>query len=108
MSGKIDGEFNEFGGLAERLGRTDLSGESRVKDVLKERLLARAEKRRDLSLFVWLLPAAAVLAAMLIVLNVRRSQPPGADRAASYNLPFDGFGECGRQGLGDYMAEGRF
>ena len=108
MSGKIDGEFNEFGGLAERLGRADFSGESRVKDILKERLLARAEKRRDLSLFVWLLPAAAVLAAMLIVLNARHRPLPGAERTASYNLPFDGFGECGRQGLGDYTAEGRF
>ncbi len=108
MSGKIDGEFDEFGGLAERLGRADFSGESRVKDILKERLLERAEKWRSRSLFVWLLPAAAALAAVLITLNVRRGPLPGPERAPSYELPADGYGECGRQGLGDYMAEGRF
>ena len=108
MSGKIHGEFKEFGGLAERLGRADFSGESRVKDVLKERMLERAGKRRNSSLFVWLLPAAAALAAVIITLNVRRGAPPGPERAPSYELSSDGFGECGRQGLGDYMAEGRF
>ncbi len=98
-------EFEEFPGLAERLGRADLSGESRVKNALKERLLAKAERRSSRSPFVWLLPAAALAAAMIVV-NTRREPPPSP--SYSYALPSDGYGECGRQGLADYMSEGRF
>ena len=108
MNEKMDGEFKDLSGLAERLGRADFSRESLVKDSLKERVLERAEKRRGRSLFIWLLPAAAALAAMLIMFNARRVPQPGPERAPSYELPFDGFGECGRQGLGDYMAGGRY
>ena len=107
MSGKIHGEFKEFGGLAERLGRADFSGESRVRSELRELLLARAEKRGRGSGFFWLLPAAALAAALLMV-NVRHKPLPGAPREASYDLPYDGYGQCGRQGLGDYMAEERY
>jgi len=107
MNEKKDGEFGEFPGLAERLRRADFTGESRVKDVLKERLLAKAEKQGRRSVFVWLLPAAA-LAAALIVVNVRHKQLPEGAQAASFALPSDGYGACGRQGLADYMAEERF
>ncbi len=98
-------EFGEFTGLAERLGRADLSGESRVKNALKERLLAKAETRGRRSPFVWLLPAAA-LTAGLIVVNIWHEPPQSP--SYSYAPPSDGYGECGRQGLADYMAEGRF
>ncbi|OGR43547.1 MAG: hypothetical protein A2X35_00655 [Elusimicrobia bacterium GWA2_61_42] len=107
MNGKKSGEFEEFSGLAERLGRADFSGESRVKDVLRESLLGRVEKRSRRSAFVWLLPAAAA-AALLLFVNIRHRPGPGAALAAAYNLPADGYGQCGRQGLEDYMAEGRF
>lgn len=107
MNEKDDGEYSEFPGLAERLRRADLSGESRVRGVLKERLLAKAEKRSRRSPFVWLVPAAA-LAAALIVVNVKRKPPQEAIQTASYSLPSDGYGACGRQGLADYMAEERF
>lgn len=107
MSENNDGEFSEFPGLAERLRRADFTGESRVKDVLKERLLAKAGNRGRRGVFVWLLPAAA-LAAALIVVNVSRKQLPETAQAASFTLPSDGYGACGRQGLADYMAEERF
>jgi len=106
---KIDEEFREFSGLAGRLRRADFSGESRVKDLLKESLLAGAERRGSRNPFVWLVPAAALAAALIVVVNVRHNKPlPAPAPGASYSLPSDGYGECGRQGLGDYMAEGRF
>lgn len=107
MNEKNDGEFSEFPGLAERLRRADFTGESRVKDVLKERLLAKAERRSRRSAFVWLVPAAA-LAAVMITLAVRHEQLPAGALAASYNLPADGYYECGRQGLEDYLSGSRF
>jgi hypothetical protein len=107
MNGRTEEGPGEFPGLDARLRRADFSGESRVKDSLKERLLAKAEKRSGRRPVMWLLPAAA-LAAALIVMNVRRETPRGEAPAASYNLPTDGYGECGRQGLADYMAGERF
>jgi hypothetical protein len=104
-------EFKEFQGLADRLARADFSGESRVRDVLRESLLARAERPARRRVLVWLVPAAAALAAALFMVNVRQCPVPGAVMAAAaagYSLPSDGYGECGRQGLPDYMAEGRF
>jgi len=106
MNGDKNGE-EEFPGLAARLRRADLSGESRVKDALKERLLAKAERRTRRSPFVWLLPAAA-LAAVIITLAVRHEPLPAGALAASYNLPSDGYDECGRQGLEDYLSGSRF
>ncbi|MDO8805847.1 MAG: hypothetical protein Q7R35_15610 [Elusimicrobiota bacterium] len=107
MNENKDGEFSEFPGLAERLRRADFAGESRVRDVLKERLLAKAEKRGRRSPFIWLVPAAA-LAAVLIMFAVRHEPLPAGALAASYNLPSDGFSECGRQGLEDYLSGSRF
>lgn len=107
MNEKKDGEFGEFPGLAERLRRADFTGESRVRESLKERLLAKAEKRSRRGVFVWLVPAAA-LAAVMIMLAVRHEPLPAGTLAASYDLPADGFAECGRQGLGDYLAASRF
>lgn len=100
MKENKEGEFGEFPGLAERLRRADFTGESRVKDALKERLLAKAEKRGRRGAYLWLVPAAA-LAAGLIMLNVRHKPAADGAQAASYNLPYDGYGACGRQGLSD-------
>ncbi len=97
----------EFPGLAERLGRADFSAESRMKSALKARLLAKAERRGRRTPFLWLLPAAA-LAAALIMVNVRHKPRPSTAPASSYDLPSDGYGACGRQGLAASGAEGRF
>jgi hypothetical protein len=103
-------DFKEFGGLAERLRRTDLSGESRVRNTLRESLLDRAERpRRRAPALAWLLPAAAA-AGLFFMFGPRseKAAPEPAAYAAAYSLPDDGFGACGRQGLDDYQAEGRF
>lgn len=103
-------EFKEFGGLVERLRRTDLSGESRVRDTLRESLLARAGRpARRLPVMSWLLPAAAA-AALFVIFGPRphRAAPAGAVYAAAYALPDDGYAQCGRRGLGDYQAASRF
>ena len=103
--------FEEFGGLADRLRSADLSGESRVKEGLRARLLARAARReRRLPALAWLVPAFA--AAALFVVFGPRPQKPAAPvavtYAAAYALPDDGYGPCGRMGLGDYEASARF
>ena len=109
MNDNNNKEFAEFTGLAERLGRADLSGESRVKNALKERLLAKAERRSSRSPFVWLLPAAALAAALLIMFRPGPGPArPGYVFYASYGLSDDGYDQCGRQGLGDYLADSRF
>lgn len=103
-------EFKEFGGLAERLRRTDFSCESRVKDTLRESLLDRAERpRRRVPALAWLLPVAAA-AALLVIFGPRphRAAPEGAVYAAAYALTDDGYAQCGRRGLGDYQADSRF
>ncbi len=107
MKENKDGEFGEFPGLAERLRRADFSGESRVKDLLKERLLAKAEKRGRRAAYLWLVPASA-LAAALFMMDLKHRPAPGPSQAASYALPSDGYAECGRRGLADYTEEGRF
>lgn len=107
MNEKTDGEFSEFPGLAARLRRADFTDESRVRDALKERLLAKAEKRSRRNPFLWLVPAAA-LAAALIMVTGRQAPLPEGTRAASYDLPSDLYADCGRQGLGDMLAAERF
>lgn len=110
MNGE-NGEFKEFQGLADRLARADFSGESRVKDVLRESLLERSDRPARRRVLAWLVPAAVAMAAGLFMVNVRHRPLPGpgaAGAAAAYNLPTDGYGECGREGLADYMAEERF
>lgn len=105
-----DGDFRQFSNLARRLKRSDYSGESRVRDTLKTSLLDRSERRsrRGFPVLAWLTPVA-VAAAVLLMVNVRHNKPEApAYTAASYTLPDDGYGPCGRQGLGDYQAEGRF
>ncbi|MHB0995558.1 MAG: hypothetical protein ACYC2I_04225 [Elusimicrobiales bacterium] len=104
----MNGEFKEFGGLADRLRRADLSGESRVRNTLRESLLDRAEsRRRRVPAYAWLLPAAAV-AALFVMFGPgpKPAEPPGP--FASYALPDDGYAQCGRRGLGDHLAESRF
>jgi len=106
-----NGEFGELQGLADRLARADFSGESRVKDVLRESLLERSDRPARRSVLAWLVPAAVVMAAALFMVNVRPRPLPGpaaAASAAGYNLPTDGYGECGREGLPNYLAEERF
>ena len=105
-----DGDFKQFSNLARRLKRSDYSGESRVKDVLRSSLLDRQERRsrRGFPVFAWLVPAAAA-AALLLMVNLRHKKPePGVYTPASYSLPDDGYGQSGRQGLGDYQAADRF
>lgn len=110
MNGRTDGDNVRFAGVAARLGRADFSGESRVKDVLKRSLLDRSERRSRRGPLAWVLPAAAVFAAAFLMVNVLRKPAPAPEPAAggSYNLVSDGYGECGRQGLADYMQEERF
>ena len=105
-----DGDFKQFSNLARRLKRSDYSGESRVRDVLRTSLLDRQERRsrRGFPVFAWLAPAAAA-AAVVVVLNLRHSKPEApVYTPASYTLPDDGYGPCGRQGLADYQAGDRF
>lgn len=106
----MSGDFREFGGLADRLKRSDFSGESRVKNTLRERLLDRAEtRRRRVPAFAWLLPAAA--AAVLFVMfgpGRKAAEPEAAAYASAYNLPDDGYGACGRTGLEDFQAGERY
>jgi len=106
----MNGEFKEFGDLAGRLQKADFSGESRVKNVLRERLLDRVERpRRRVPVFAWALPAAAA-AALFIMFGPRHktAAPELPAYAAAYNLQDDGYGPCGRRGLADYNASGRF
>ena len=103
-------DFKEFGGLAERLRRTDLSGESRVKNTLRTSLLDRAERpRKRVPALAWLLPAAAA-AGLFFMFGPRpeKAAPEATAYASAYSLQDDGFGACGRRGLDDYQAEGRF
>jgi len=103
MSGEH--ELGEFGGLAGRLAKADFSGESRVREGLRARLLERGAGRSWRAW--WLLPAAAA-AALLLMVNVGRRAPQPAGQGPSYSLPDDGYGACGRRGLGDINAEERF
>ncbi len=100
----------EFGGemcrLERKLRRADFSGESLVKDTLKRSLIDREERpRRRVPALAWLVPAA-VAAALLVVFAPRhRKAAPAAPEAVSYasaySLPDDGYGACGRMGLGE-------
>ncbi len=99
----------ELEGLARRLRSADFSGESGVREGLRRRLLAKAERPARRWRLAWLLPAAAAAAAALLMLDVRHRPGPPADSGASgYNLFSDGYGACGRQGLPDYLASGRY
>lgn len=100
----------EFAGLERRLRGADLGSDSSVKDALKARLLAKARRpERRMPVFAWLVPAFA--AAALFVTFGPRPEPPATEPAAEaspYSLPDDGYGPCGRRGLGDYTASERF
>jgi hypothetical protein len=100
----------EFDGLARRLRGADLSADSRVKDVLKARLLAKARRQeRRVPVLAWLVPAFAA-AALFVTFGPRPEPAPAALTAAAspYSLPDDGYGPCGRRGLGDFQAAERF
>jgi hypothetical protein len=108
MKQEQDGEFGpELSRLEARLRRADFSGESQVRDVLKERLLDPQARRRRTPVLAWLVPAAAA-AALLVMFAPRHKAPAPAAQGASYSLPDDGYGACGRQGLQDYQAGERF
>ena len=104
-----DDDFRQFSNLARRLKRSDYSGESRVRDTLRTSLLDRpSRRRRGFPVFAWLVPAAAA-AAVAVVFNLRHNKAEApVYTPASYSLPDDGYGQSGRQGLGDYQAEDRF
>lgn len=100
----------EFAGLERRLRGADLSADSSVKDSLKARLLARARRpERRVPVLAWLVPAFAA-AALFVTFGPRPAVPPAEPAAAAspYSLPDDGYGPCGRRGLGDFMASERF
>ncbi len=100
----------EFAGLERRLRSADLSADSRVKDVLKARLLARARRPpRRVPVLAWLAPAFAA-AALFVIFGPRPEPAPAALTAAAspYSLPDDGYGPCGRRGLGDFQSAERF
>jgi ferric-dicitrate binding protein FerR (iron transport regulator) len=102
-------DFRQFSNLARRLKRSDYSGESRVRDTLRTSLLDRpSRRRRGFPMFAWLVPAA-VAVAVVVVFNLRhnKAETP-VYTSASYSLPDDGYGQSGRQGLGDYQAAERF
>lgn len=106
----MNGEFKEFGGLADRLRRADLSAESRVRNTLRESLLDRGEaRRRRVPAYAWLLPAVAAAALFVMFGPGRESAAPAtAAPASSYGLPDDGYGACGRMGLEDFQAGERY
>lgn len=103
-------DYKEFGGLPDRLRRADFSGESRVKNTLRESLLDRAERpRRRLPVLAWLVPAAAAAALFFMFgPRPRKAAPREFTASAAYSLPDDGYAQCGRRGLGDYLADSRF
>lgn len=103
-------EFKEFGGLPDRLKRSDFSGESRVKNTLRQSLLDRAvTRRRRVPAFAWLVPAAAA-AALFVMFGPGRkpAAPEAAPSFSAYALPDDGYGACGRMGLEDFQAGERY
>lgn len=108
MKEKKNGEFGpDMGRLEQKLRRADFSGESRVRDTLRERLLdPEARPRRRAPALAWLVPAAAA-AALLLVFSPRHKPAPAA-YGQSYSLPDDGYGACGRRGLQDYGAGEKF
>ncbi|OGR77101.1 MAG: hypothetical protein A2X32_07420 [Elusimicrobia bacterium GWC2_64_44] len=107
----LDGK--EFAGLELRLRSADLSADSAVKDALRARLLARARRPERLPVFAWLAPAFAA-AALFVTFGPRPGNAPAAAlpaltaAASTYGLPDDGYGPCGRRGLGDVLASERF
>ena len=112
MTEKDPGEnFEEFGRLPAILRAADLSGRSKVKDSLKERLLNRAgqAEKNASPRWQWLFPVAAMaLAALAVSVIVPRKPVVLPDNSAAYEMPADNYGECGRQGLNDYLSGPRF
>lgn len=103
--------FGEHERLAAILRTTDLSGRSKIRHSLKNRLLSKAvrEERKTFIQWKWLTPAiAAGFAALILTVNIGRKEPR---QPASYQTPEAGqniYGECGRQGLEDYLSAPRF
>lgn len=105
--------FNEreYASLERRLRNADLSADSRVKDVLKARLLSKARRPAlRVPVFAWLAPVFAV-AALFFLLGPRRAAAPAgsaANSGYSYSMPDDAYGECGRRGLAGGAEPARF
>ena len=113
MTEKDPGEnFEEFGRLPSILRAADHSGKSKVRDSLKERLLNRAaqEEKKILPKWNWLFPVAATaLAALAVaVLAPHKQVVIPVAYSSAYDVPADNYGDCGRQGLKDYLAGPRF
>ncbi|MBU2572760.1 MAG: hypothetical protein KKH28_01615 [Elusimicrobia bacterium] len=107
----IKDAFGEYERLAAILRETDLSGKSKIRHSLKNRLLSKAagKERRFFSPRKWLLPAiAATLAVLALTVNIGHQE---AEQPAYYQVPEAGYniyGSCGRQGLNDYLSVPRF
>lgn len=100
----------EFGRLAGILRATDLSGKSKVRASLKERLLAAKQEEKSFPPWKWLIPAgAAAMAALVTAIGLGGHRAAG--QQVSYQAPDAGYNvyaECGRQGLEDNMSAPRF
>ena len=103
--------FGEYGRLAAILRATDLSGKSKIRHSLKNRLLSKTarEEKQSFSPWKWLLPAIATsLAVLTLTVNIGHKK---AEQPAYYQAPDAGYniyGNCGRQGLVDYLSVPRF
>ena len=107
----IKDDFSEYGRLEKLLKETDLSGKSKVRDSLKNRLISKAAQREARSFFrrAWLAPAAAAaLAALALTINITHKRPEAPAYDQAYAIPSDAYGDCGRQGLSDYLSVPRF
>lgn len=99
----------EFAGLEARLRGADLSADSRVRYALKARLLPKARRpERRLPALAWLVPVFAAAAALLLWPRGGREVPVSLAAAPGYEMPDDGYAECGRRGLGEAAASARF
>ncbi len=105
-------DFGEYERLAAILRTTDLSGRSKIRHSLKNRLLSKAarEGRKSFSQWKWLIPVTATaLTALALAVNIGRYKE--AELPVYYQAPEAGYniyGNCGRQGLADYLSAPRF
>lgn len=103
----IPGEYAKLAGI---LRAADYSGESRVRNSLKNRLLNQAAPAARRAAFRgWRFPAAAAALAaiaLLFIIPHKKTQPPVS--YAAYETPTDAYSVCGRQGLKDYLPRPAF
>ncbi|HBB68317.1 MAG: hypothetical protein A2X28_01570 [Elusimicrobia bacterium GWA2_56_46] len=103
--------FGEHNRLAVILRATDFSSKSKIKISLKNRLLSKAanEEKRSFTIWAWLLPAAAVtLAALMLTVNINHKEVEQSPYYQAPDADYNIYGNCGRQGLEDYLSAPRF